>query len=112
ARWSLRWDTSYERLASHEHSHDRLLNVEAILRLVPYPALRPVDHVGGHFLAAVRRKAVQEDRVARRALHHRLIHGVAGQVPLALLLLALLPHARPHVRVDDVGALDRLLGIT
>ena len=41
------------------------------------------------------------------ALHQRRRHGVAGERALALLLLLLLPHRRPHVGVDDVRALRR-----
>src|SRR5688500_5330125 len=64
---------SADQFAAHEDGHDRLLNVQAVLRLVPYAALRPIDHFGGDFLTAVRGQAVQEDRIPRGAGHQVLI---------------------------------------
>src|SRR2546423_2987930 len=97
-----------QRFAAHERSHDRLLNVEAILGFVPDAALWSLDDVGGHFLAAVRRQAVEKDRLLRRALHELRVDGEAGEGAGALLLLLLLSHRRPDVGVDDVGAVGRL----
>ena len=45
----------------------RLLRVEPVLGLVPHRRLRPVDHRVGHFLAAMRGQAVEEDRARRGA---------------------------------------------
>src|ERR1035437_1272405 len=55
--------TLAETLSAHHHRENRLLDVQAVLGFVPYDALAAVDHVGGDFLAAVRGKAVQEDRI-------------------------------------------------
>ena len=49
-----------------EEDQDRLLDVAAVLGLVPDHRLRAVDHLGGDLLAAVRGQAVQHDRVRRR----------------------------------------------
>jgi hypothetical protein len=47
-----------------------LLRVQPVLRLVEHHRLRSVDDLLGHFLAAMRRQAVHEDRV-RRGLRHQ-----------------------------------------
>ena len=39
----------------------RLLHVQPVLRLVPHPRLRPLDHVFRHLLAAMGGEAVEED---------------------------------------------------
>src|SRR5690349_21074409 len=83
---------SLQRFAAHQGRHDRLLNVQAILGLVPDAALRSLDDVVADFLASVRRQAVQEDRVLVRDLHQLLIDGEAGERLLAFLLLLLLTH--------------------
>ena len=41
-----------ERLAAPQRRHDRLLHVQAVLRLVPHAALRAVNHRRRHFLPA------------------------------------------------------------
>ena len=53
-------------LPEDQEFQQRLLRVQAVLGLVPHYALRAVDHLGGDFLAAVRRQAVHEERVALR----------------------------------------------
>ena len=54
---------------SKQPDQQRLLGVQAVLRLVPDDALRSVDDVGGDLVAAVGREAVQEDRVGLRERH-------------------------------------------
>ena len=49
----------------------RLLRVQAVLRLVPDHALRAVEHLVGDLLAAVRGQAVQHDRVGVGACQQR-----------------------------------------
>ena len=51
-------------LPSTQEFEQRFLGVEAVLGLLPDHALRAVDHLGGDFLAAVRRQAVHEERIA------------------------------------------------
>ncbi len=46
---------------SHQGRHERLLDVQPVLGLVPDAGLRPLDHLLGDLLAAVRGEAVQED---------------------------------------------------
>ena len=43
--------------------HQRLDGVLAVLRLVPHPGRRPLDHLHGDLVALHRGQAVQEDRV-------------------------------------------------
>ena len=45
--------------------HQGLLHVQAVFGFVPDDRLRAVEHLRGHFFAAVRRQAVHEDRVRR-----------------------------------------------
>ena len=49
------------------------MHVQAVFRLVPDQRVRPVDDSGGDFLAAVRRQAVQEQRVRAGRGHHRVV---------------------------------------
>ena len=56
------------------------------------------------------RQAVQEDRLGVGELHQLRVHRVALERVAPRLGFGLLPHRRPHVRVDDVRALRRLLG--
>ena len=86
--------------------------MHTIFRLVPHAALRAVQHVGSHFLAPMRRQAVQEDRRLVRTLHHGGIHGVSRKGAQTRLLLLLMPHRGPHVGVHHMRPVDRLGGIT
>src|SRR5439155_15799308 len=84
--------------------------VEAVLGLLPDRGLRPVDHGGGHFFAAVGRQAVQESRLWARQLHQAFIDLETDERRSADFGLVLLAHRRPHVGVHDVRALDGLVG--
>ena len=57
-------------LPPHQQHHQRLLHVQAVLRLVEDHGLRAVDHVGRDLLAAVRGQAVHEHRVLGGGGHH------------------------------------------
>src|SRR5204862_6421658 len=72
-------------LSEHQELEQRLLRVQAVLRLVPDDALRAVDHLRGDFLAAVRRQAVHEDRLLPRRAHH-----LGSDLPIAERAPALL----------------------
>src|SRR6185369_14628224 len=100
-----------DRFSADEHGHDRLLNVQTILSLVPHAALRTLDHIVRHFLTAVRRQTVQKDRGGIGALHELRIDGESGERLLTLLLLLLLAHRRPDVGIHHVRTLDCLLRI-
>ena len=52
---------------------DALLGMQAVLRLVEHHRLRPVDHLVGDLLAAMRRQAMHEHRV-RLGLRHQARH--------------------------------------
>src|SRR5690606_32003323 len=68
----------------------RLLGVEAVLRLIPHHGGGAVDHLSGDLLAAVGRQAVQEDPAGE-------LHQLGGDLErreglLAAPVLALLSH--------------------
>ena len=63
----------------------------------------PVQDLRLDLLAAVRRQAVHHDRI-RRVAEQLRGHGIGTEGIPAHLGLGLLAHARPHVRVDRVGA--------
>src|SRR3954468_22032733 len=79
-------------LPEHEEFEQRLLGVEAILGFIPHHALRAVDHLGGHFLAAVRGQAVHEERLLRRRFHHLGVDLPVLEGAPSLLVLRLEPH--------------------
>src|SRR4051812_25623237 len=56
--------------SEHQELEKRLLRVQPVLGLLPHYALRAIDHLGRDLLAAVRRQAVHEERIAFRRLHH------------------------------------------
>lgn len=48
------------RQSGQQEFQQGLLRVQPVFRFLPDYALRPIDHLGGHFLAAVSRQAVHE----------------------------------------------------
>ena len=68
--------------------------------------LRSVDDQHSDFHAAVRGKAVEEDRVRSCACHRRVIDDEAGERPKAICGFVLLAHRRPHVGVHDIRTGD------
>ena len=77
----------------------RLLEDDRRLRL---------EDVLADFLPPVRGQAVHEDGPPAGPGHQRGVHLVRPEDRDALVVLGLLPHARPGVGVDHVGGLDRL----
>ena len=55
--------------APFEHREQRLLRVQAILGLVEHDRRVGIDHLVGHFVAAVRRQAMHEQGVLSRVRH-------------------------------------------
>ena len=86
--------------------HDGFLDVKAVFRLVPHDTLRTVDHRRTHFLTAVGRQAVQENRVLLGTRHQRFVYDVCLERFLPNRLLLLLAHRRPDVSVHHIGAFD------
>src|SRR4026208_2224766 len=74
-------------LPQEEILHQRLLRVQSVFSLVPYDALGSVDNLGGDFLPAARRQAMQEERVFLRRPHHVPVHPPRLEVALALRIL-------------------------
>ena len=82
--------------------------MQPVLRLVPHHRLGPIDNRVGDLLAAVGRKAVQEERIRGGPRHQGVVDLEGGEEGAAALLLLLLTHAGPDVRGNQVGALGRL----
>src|SRR5512135_1575171 len=97
-------------VSSHQGGEQGLLNVQPVLRLVPYAGLPAFNDLGGDFLAPVGGQAVQEDGVGVGEPHQLRVHRIAAKRVAAGFCLGLLPHRSPHVGVHDMRALGRLLG--
>src|SRR3990172_6998350 len=95
-------------LGPPEQRHEeRLLRVQAVLRLIPHDGLRPVRDLVRDLESAVRGGAVHDHRVVLRLVHELLVHLVRLEDPLPFRLLLLHAHGDPDVRVHDVRALHR-----
>src|SRR2546425_10691041 len=95
-----------------EPGQDRLLRVQAVLGLIEHDRLGPVDHLVGDLEPSMGRQAVHHDRVLLRVVDEGRVDLVEAEHLLAFLLLLLLAHRDPDIRVDDVGALhgpDRIV---
>src|SRR5262249_34918341 len=93
-------------LLQQQPLQERLLRVHAVARLLEREAAFAGEYLAGHLLAAVRRQAVHHPRVLWRQRQQVGVDLVAGEALQPQLALALLAHARPDVRVDDVGLID------
>src|SRR5882672_6047569 len=91
-------------LSQKQVLEQRLLRVQAVLRLVPHHALRAVDHLGRHLFAAMRRQAVHEESVLLRRAHHVGVDLPVVERAPALLVLGLEAHRGPDVGRHQVGA--------
>jgi hypothetical protein len=94
-------------ISSH---HDRLLRVQPVLRLVEDARRGP--SMTSSVTSSPRCAGRQCRKMASGAgpRHERVVHVVAPRTPLARRRLLLLPHGRPDVGVDDVGALAASFG--
>src|SRR5208283_2170599 len=89
---------------------DALLRMQSVFGLIENDGLRTVDHIVGHFLAAMGRQAMHEDRVLVRTSHEFRIDLVGGEQLVAESLVNI-AHRDPAIRDDRVGSLYRLIGI-
>src|SRR5688500_1602522 len=85
------------------------LDMQPVLRLIPHPAPRPLQHPLLHLFSPVGREAVEEDRARARQVHQPLGDRVPLERRPALLGVAFLAHRGPHVGAHQVGALHRFL---
>src|SRR5439155_22230384 len=111
---------STSRSLGDDERQQSLLRVQAIFGLVEDGGLRAVDDLLGDLLAVVRRQAVEDERLLTGCAQETGVDPVTGEIPGATLLLSLMAHRRPNVRVEDVrtgdgtahviGHLDRAAG--
>src|SRR5690348_2330343 len=92
--WPRGWST-----LTHQCREQGFLDVQPVLRFVPYARLRTFDHLGRDLFAAVRRQAVQENGLRVGELHELAVHRVAAERVAPCFGLLLLSHRGPHVRV-------------
>ena len=97
---------------SKQARQDRLLGMQAVVRLGEDRRMRAIGNLIGQLLAAVRRQAVHHDRILDRASATSFgIHLVGREDLLADAGFFLLAHAGPGIGVDDVRSLDGLVGV-
>ena len=99
------------RRSRDDEREQRLLRVEAVLGLVPGGGLRAVEHLLRDLLAVVGGQAVEDDGVVGRACDERVVDREAGERLEPARPFLLLAHARPDVRVEDIGAVGGLAWI-
>ena len=78
-----------------------------VFRLLVDDGMRPVDDRVGNLVAPVSRKTVKEQAVLLRQFHQIVVHLLGLKSLFSLFGFILLPHARPDICIDDVGAFDR-----
>ncbi len=86
------------------------MGVQAVLRFRKDQGLRPVHHVVGDFLPAMRGQAVQHDGIRFCFFHQGRVHLIPGESFLALHRFFLLAHADPGVGVEHIRVQRRLSG--
>src|ERR1017187_9343469 len=89
---------------------DRLLDVQAICRLIVNNGARGINDAFGDLKTAVGGQAVQEDSVRRGLREKRFVHLICRESFLARSRFSFLAHARPDVGVDGLGSGDGVLG--
>src|SRR6266699_523835 len=89
---------------------DALLGVKSVFRLVEHHGLRPVDHLVGDLMAAMRREAMHEHGVGFRSRQQPPVDLIRlEQIVPALAILV--PHGHPGVGHDAIGPGRRALRI-
>src|ERR1019366_7705055 len=89
----------------------RLLRVQAVLRLLPHDAGRPFDNFVSDFLAPVRRQTVQHHGFGVGFAHEFLVEAIADESAPASLHFGFLAHRGEHVGGKHVAASDRFARI-
>ena len=94
---------------TEQELQQRLLRVQSIAGFLPHHAVGRVDHLGGHFFAAMCGQAMHEQRIGLGAGHHGRADLVGREGAAARRRFGFLPHADPDVRHDQIGAGKSLL---
>ena len=100
-----------EHCSAFEQGHDGLLDMETVFSLLEDGIGMAFEHLGGDFLAAISREAMEDMGFRRGDRHHMVIDLVTGELGGAILGLFFLPHADPDVCVEYIGSAGRLHGI-
>ncbi len=90
-----------------QQNHERLLGVQAVLRLLKDHGLRAVEHRVRYLGIAMRRQAVHEHGMGRSVSHQRLVHLVRLEDWRSLGYLMLESHAGADVGIYRIGAAHR-----
>src|SRR5579875_2237426 len=99
-------------LATHSQRHNRLRGMQPVLRLVVDDGLRPINHLICYFVTPVSGQAVHVDRVPIGEVHAPLVADpvlVTSRDGESFLRPAEQLFDPPALRVDDIGALERLV---
>src|SRR3984957_8745380 len=84
--------SSLQNFRTYQPDHHGFLRMQPVLSLIKHDRSRPVDHVVGDFLAAMRRQAMHHDRTLARILQQRVIDLEPLEVAPALHRLLLAAH--------------------
>src|SRR6516165_10832933 len=82
-------------LTAHQRQHDRLLNMQTLLRLIENHGSRRVNDRRFDFFSAMRGQAMHEQRIRRCMRHKFLVHLERQEYSTALLGFVFLTHAGP-----------------
>ena len=88
-----------------------LLRMQTVLCLVEDHGVRTFHDFVGDFLAPVRRKTVHNDGLGRRAVNQFFGKPKGWEYRRSPISLGLLSHAKPYVRIENVGVRGGLSGI-
>src|SRR5438552_1351566 len=85
--------------------------MQAILRFIPYDALRSVDDLRLDLLAPVHGQTVHENRIGLRSGHHRAVDSPVFKVAPPFGALRLETHARAHIGRDEISTAAGIHGV-
>src|SRR5581483_2886348 len=96
---------------AEQHEQNGFLRVQTVFRLVENDRNRGFQHGPGHFIAAMRRQAMHEQRAGLGARHEAVVHLEGSEYLAARFAFLFLAHTGPHVGVYGIGSGDSGFGI-